>query len=174
MADLVLSGRHVRLRPVEAADHARLEAILAEPSVSRWWTAPGEGGAAADWLDGDDAVRLVIEHEGAVVGSIQFDEEPDPDYRHASIDLFLASEAQGRGLGPDAARALARYLFEQRGHHRLTIDPSAANERAIRAYRKIGFRPVGVMRNYERGSDSTWHDGLLMELLVGELTATDT
>ena len=92
------------------------------------------------------------------------------DYRSAGIDLFLTTDAQGRGLGPDAIRAVARYLFEERGHHRLTIDPAAANERAIHAYGKVGFRPVGIMRAYERGPDGSWHDNLLMDLLAGELT----
>ena len=105
-----------------------------------------------------------------MVGSIQFAEEDDGDYRSAGIDLFLATDAQGHGLGPDAIRTVARYLFEERGHHRLTIDPSAANERAISAYTRVGFRPVGVMRKYERGPDGTWHDGLLMDLLADELT----
>jgi aminoglycoside 6'-N-acetyltransferase len=45
------------------------------------------------------------------------------------------------------------------------IDPAATNERAIRSYRRVGFRDVGVMRRYERGGDGTWHDGLLMDLL---------
>jgi len=60
-------------------------------------------------------------------------------------------------------------LFEQRGHHRITIDPAAANERAIRSYTKVGFRPVGVMREYERGTDGRYHNGLLMDLLRHEL-----
>jgi len=30
-------------------------------------------------------------------------------------------------------------------------------------------RPVGIMRQAERGNDSTWHDSLLMELLADEL-----
>jgi aminoglycoside 6'-N-acetyltransferase len=64
---------------------------------------------------------------------------------------------------------VARYLFEHRGHHRITIDPAAHNERAIRSYRRLGFRPVGVMRRYERGADGTWHDGLLMDLLPEDL-----
>lgn len=33
----------------------------------------------------------------------------------------------------------------------------------------VGFRPVGVMRRYERGADGDWHDGLLMDLLADEL-----
>jgi RimJ/RimL family protein N-acetyltransferase len=53
---------------------------------------------------------------------------------------------------------------------RLTIDPAADNQRAIRAYRRVGFRPVGVLRRYERGPDGGWHDGLLMDLLPEDLT----
>jgi len=170
MTELTLSGRHVRLRPVEPEDLARLEAILAEPSVARWWNPPGEAGAAADWLADEGQTTFVIEHANAVVGSIQFAEVLDENYRSASIDLFLSSAAQGRGLGPDAIRTIARHLFEDGGHHRLTIDPAAANVRAIRAYRKVGFRPVGVMRAYERGADESWHDNLLMDLLIGDFT----
>jgi aminoglycoside 6'-N-acetyltransferase len=49
------------------------------------------------------------------------------------------------------------------------IDPAADSAAAIRCYSKVGFRPVGIMRRYERGSDGTWHDGLLMDLLAEEL-----
>ena len=167
-SEITVSGR-LRLRAVKLADRPRLERILAEPSVARWWTAASAAGAAADWLAGDDAIHFVIEDDGKVIGSIQVEEELDPDYEFASIDLFLTSAVQGRGLGPDVIRAIARHLFDVRGHHRLTIDPNLANERAIRAYQKVGFRPVGVMRSYERNADGTWHDNLLMDLLAGEL-----
>ncbi len=61
-------------------------------------------------------------------------------------------------------------LFEERGHHRLTIDPALANAAAIRAYEKAGFTRVGVMRRYERDAlGPDWHDSLLMELLADDL-----
>ncbi|MFE6856342.1 GNAT family N-acetyltransferase, partial [Streptomyces sp. NPDC057674] len=66
-------------------------------------------------------------------------------------------------------RALARHLVHELGFHRLVIDPAADNAPAIRCYTKVGFRPVGVMRQYERGADGSWHDGLLMDLLAEEL-----
>ncbi len=44
-----------------------------------------------------------------------------------------------------------------------------ANERAIRACATLGFRPVGRLRSYQRMPDGSWVDGLLMELLAGEL-----
>ena len=58
-----------------------------------------------------------------------------------------------------------RTCSSERGHHRLTIDPAADNEPAIRCYTAAGFRTVGVMRRYERGRDGSFHDGLLMELV---------
>jgi aminoglycoside 6'-N-acetyltransferase len=90
-------------------------------------------------------------------------------YRRAGIDIFLTRERHGQGLATDAIRTLARYLFDERGHHRLTIDPAADNDRAIRAYEAVGFHRVGVMRAYERGVDGSWHDGVLMDLLVDDL-----
>lgn len=93
------------------------------------------------------------------------------DYRHAGMDIFLAPDRHGQGLGTDALRTLARHLIDDRGHHRLTIDPAVANKAAIRAYEKLGFRPVGVMRQVERSPDGEWRDGLLMDLLADELTA---
>ena len=116
---------------------------------------------------------LVVEVAGEVIGAIQFQEGPDPDYRHAGIDLYLATRAHGRGLGREAIALLAGYLCEVRGHHRLVIDPAADNEAAIRCYASVGFKPVGRMREYEIGPDGTWHDGLLMDLLARELRLPD-
>lgn len=96
---------------------------------------------------------------------IEFHKENTPDFRHAGIDLFLDPQVHGRGLGGEAIALVARHLFEARGHHRLTIDPALANDRAIRCYEKVGFRRVGVMRSYWRDPDGVWRDGLLVEAL---------
>ena len=164
-----LDGRRVRLRPAEPRDEAPFLAILTDPTVDQWWQAVDAGADAKELATQDEIAVWAIEVGGEVVGLIQADEETDPMYRHASIDIVLASGAQDRGLGSDAVRAVARWLLEVRGHHRITIDPAAHNARAIRAYERVGFRPVGLMREYERGIDGTWHDGLLMDLLAAEL-----
>lgn len=108
--------------------------------------------------------------DGVLVGMVQYGEEDEPSYRHASIDVFVDPAAHGRGVGRDAVGALARHLVDDRGHHRLVIDPAADNQAAIRCYAAVGFRPVGVMRRYERDADGGgWHDGLLMDMLADEL-----
>ena len=165
-----LHGRQVTLRPVTLDDAPILAEILGEPSVAQWWGTFHLERARRDLTAGaPNEEGFAIEHEGAVVGYIQSVEETEPDFRHAGIDLFLRTDAQGRGLGPDAIRALAIELIDGRGHHRITIDPAAANTRAIEAYAKLGFRPIGIMRQYQRIADGTWIDALLMDLLAPEL-----
>jgi aminoglycoside 6'-N-acetyltransferase len=158
-----MAGR-LRLRPLAPEDGAELVRIHATPEVARWWGEPDKG---FPFTDDPGATRLVIEVDGAVAGMIQYAEELEPKYRHASIDLFLDPALHNHGHGTDAVRRVVRMLVE-RGHHRVTIDPAAANAAAIRAYEKAGFRPIGIMRSYERDADGRgWHDGLLMELVVG-------
>jgi aminoglycoside 6'-N-acetyltransferase len=166
-----LRGRIVTLRPVERADAPALAEILAEPSIARWWGTFDLARVEADLTDGSDPDEegFAILLAGDVVGYIQAVEETEPDFRHAGIDLFLATDVQGRGIGPDAIRTLAVHLIDERGHHRLTIDPAASNEAAIRAYAKVGFRPIGIMRAYQRMPDGRWVDALLMDLLADEL-----
>ncbi|HEX9041367.1 MAG TPA: GNAT family protein [Trebonia sp.] len=166
----VLHGRQVTIRTGDRDDVPPLHAVLSEESVTRWWGEPEDGEEIAAKLAGTgSSALLVVDVSGNVAGGIQYDEEEDPMYRHAGIDIFLGAAYQGRGVGTEAVSLLARFLFERRGHHRITIDPAAANNRAIRCYAKAGFRPVGVMRQYERGADGLFHDGLLMELLRDDL-----
>jgi aminoglycoside 6'-N-acetyltransferase len=151
----------VKLRPATAADLPRLQEIRAEPSVARWWAPQDEL-----WSEDDDEVLpFVIDVDGETAGFLELWEENEADFRHAGIDLFLTEAHQGRGVGGEAVRAAIAIAVE-RGHHRITIDPQASNERAIAAYRKVGFREVGVMRRYCRDAVSReWVDGLLMEFL---------
>ena len=168
-----LRGARVFLRPLQVDDVEPIAAIQAEPGVARWWGAPDEAELRRQAEGRSDDKALVIESDGKLVGLIQYYEENEPDYRHAAIDILLAKVAQGRGLGPDAVRTLARYLIDERGHHRLTIDPAVDNTPAIRAYEKVGFRPVGVLRDYWRSPEGEWRDGLLMDLVARELVRTD-
>ena len=155
------------LRTGRPEDAEALVRIRNEPEVARrWGSADIEEEVREEFIGTDEG--FVIEVDGQVVGAIQYHEENEPMYRHAGIDIFLTTSRHGQGLGTEAIRVLARYLFEERGHHRLTIDPAADNAAAIRAYEKVGFRRVGILRNYERGPDGVWHDGLLMDMLKEE------
>jgi aminoglycoside 6'-N-acetyltransferase len=165
---VTLRGEHVVLREATAGDVPHLAEILRTPEVARWWGARVEEDLH-DALEDADTTLWVVRHGDDDIGLVQAWEETDPMYRHAGIDISLHPDWHGRGLGTDTVRTVARHLIEDRGHHRITIDPAAGNAHAIRTYERVGFRPVGVLRQYERGLDGTWHDGLLMEMLAAEL-----
>ena len=165
-----LHGALVRLRPASRADIPELVTIRQTPEVYEWWRGGDDMAAAIEEdLNEPGVTAYVIEFEDRVVGWIQWQAEADPDYRHASMDIYVDPAVHGRGIGTDAVRTLGRHLLADHGHHRLTIDPAADNAAAIRSYSKVGFRPVGIMRQYERGADDSWHDNLLMDLLADEL-----
>jgi aminoglycoside 6'-N-acetyltransferase len=163
-----LRGQNVVLRQLRVDDVERVAEIQVEPCVVRWWGLPDEAQLRRQADGVSDEKAFAIETDGEFAGLIQCYEENEPDFRHAGIDIFLAERFQGRGLGTDAVRTLARYLIHECGHHRLIIDPAADNAGAIRTYEKVGFRAVGIMREYWRSSDGTWRDGLLMDLLARE------
>lgn len=154
------------LRPLANGDEAELRRIHMTPEVLRWWDTPDK---RFPW-DEPESTRLTIVVDGTVAGLIQYWEEREPKYRHAGIDLFLDPALHGRGIGSEAVRRVVRQLIEERGHHRVTIDPATANTAAIMAYEKVGFKAVGVMRQSERDVvGGGWHDSLLMELLASDV-----
>lgn len=162
----------MNLRPVGPGDVDALEAIMAEPAVARWWWGYDRERIEREFVGlGDDPTitSYVVEVDGEVAGIIQSWEEPDPEYRRANIDIGLGTRWHGRGVAVEAIRALARKLIDELGHHHLTIDPAASNGRAIACYKKVGFRPVGVLRQNELGPDGAFHDTLLMDLVPEEL-----
>lgn len=139
-----------------------------------WPSRPSSAGWGAHDLEKvrreilDEGDGWVIVADGETRGWIEFSKDPEPRYRRVDLDIFIATALHGRGHAREALRLVIRHFID-RGHHRFTIDPAVANERAIGAYASLGFRPIGTMRRYERADDGVWHDNLLMDLLAEEL-----
>lgn len=141
MTDDAIRGDLTSLRPASDADLELLTGWLTDPEVYRWWD--GTPARAEDLrrrgYTGSQRPRkqpFIVEAGAEPVGYIQACAE---DATAGGIDLFLIPAARGRGLGPDAARALVRYLAEVRGWRRVTVDPAVDNVRAVRAWEKAGF-----------------------------------
>ncbi|HEY3543216.1 MAG TPA: GNAT family N-acetyltransferase [Gaiellaceae bacterium] len=150
---LRVHGRLTSLRPATAGDVDRLVAWHADPDVARYWD--GETFTTAEMaerLARDDVDAWIVEGAGGEpVGYLQTHPE--------GIDMFLIPSVRGRGLGPDAARAMTEHLLAS-GRTRVTVDPYEWNESAIRAWQRAGF--VEVSRGHPPDEDhaSPW---VLME-----------
>jgi aminoglycoside 6'-N-acetyltransferase len=166
----LLRGERVTLRPLSEEELDELAAIVASPGVREWWAwrAEDDPGQLREELRNEGGA-FAIEVDKALAGWLGFTEQADAAYRHAALDIILAPPYQDRALGSEALRTAIRWFVDHRGHHRFTIDPALHNQRAIRAYEAVGFRRVGVLRRYERGTDGLWHDNLLMDLLTEDL-----
>jgi aminoglycoside 6'-N-acetyltransferase len=137
-----LHGRLTAIRPATLDDIDLLVAWHGDPEVARYWddeTYTRE--EMEERLSRTDVEAFVIEETGVPVGYIQA--WKDDDGHSGGVDMFLVPHARGRGLGPDAARALARHLRDDRGWDRVTVDPYVWNDRAVRAWQRSGFEPVG-------------------------------
>jgi aminoglycoside 6'-N-acetyltransferase len=135
----VVRGSLTTLRAATDADAELLVEWHADPEVSRYWD--GETFTREQMLQRlrrPDVDAFIVEADGESVGYVQAWREGDA----GGIDMFLIPDARGRGLGPDAARALARHLNEESGWTRVTVDPYVWNDAAIRAWRKAGFAEV--------------------------------
>lgn len=164
-----LRTQRLMLRTAQRQDREGVAAVFECETVRRWWgTQSGEDVEEFTADENPDTTRMVIELMGAVIGVIQFHEEDDPMYRHAGIDVAIHRDHQRQGLASEAIRAVIDHLASL-GHHRVVIDPNAANKTAIATYRSLGFREVGIMSSYEWSEHlQCWTDGLLMELLISE------
>ncbi|HYP23442.1 MAG TPA: GNAT family protein [Actinomycetota bacterium] len=159
---MTLRGERVELRPLEPGDLDAVRRIRASDAVVRWWGRPDD-----DFPPDDGDPRFAVVIGGAVAGMVQYYEEPDPEARHADVDVFLDAGYHGRGYGTDAMRTIVRHLAEERGHHRVTLSTDPGNAAAIRCYEKVGFRAVGITQA-SRWDDvaEQWVDELLMDLVT--------
>jgi aminoglycoside 6'-N-acetyltransferase len=129
------------VRPATQGDVDLLVGWHAHPEVARYW-----GGKVYSReqllarLARPQVDAYIVEAGGEPVGYLQawFGDTADV----TGLDMFLIPEARGRGLGPDVARTLARYLLREAGRTRVTVDPELWNESAVRSWKRAGFRPV--------------------------------
>ena len=144
-----IRGQLTTVRRASEEDVDLLVRWHADPDVARYWD--DEVFTRDEMLERlrrSDVEAFVIEEGVDPVGYLQVWADGD----QGGLDMFLVPAARGRGLGPDAARAVALYLQSERGWSRVTVDPYLWNEAAKRAWRRAGFRDVA---EHEPDSDHT-------------------
>lgn len=140
-------------RGVTEADLSMLAVWLERPHVAEWWDEVNDKLAEIRQAITDPATRpFIAALDGRPIGYIQcYDPhlEEDHPYRDQpkgtlGVDQFIGEpELVGIGHGSRLIAAFAEGLFHE-GAPRIIVDPDPANDRAIRAYEKAGFRPFGL------------------------------
>lgn len=83
----------------------------------------------------------------------------------------IAVAEPGTGSGTRLLRDLVDWVFRETDTNRLDLDVYVENERARRAYEKVGFTVEGTLRDWLRSADGNFHALHVMSLLRREWIA---
>lgn len=99
------------------------------------------------FMNGKKTFALMLKENGKVIGSLGLEEmEPDPEGSEKmgrEIGYVLSKEYWGRGLMPEAVKAVVDYCFHVLGYDYLTCGHFLRNDRSRRVVEKCGFRYFG-------------------------------
>jgi RimJ/RimL family protein N-acetyltransferase len=162
----------VTLRVAREDDLPMLEELTQDPErtgefewfgwsdLRRWRRGWDENG-----LIGADGGTLVVASGGQRHGFVNWRrQQVTPSGFCWEIGIILLPEARGKGIGSQAQRLLARYLFAHSTVHRIWAATETDNNAEQRALEKAGFTKEGVIRGggWRNGA---WRDGVVYSLL---------
>lgn len=159
---LPIVGPLVTLRAPRQEDHAPLVAILAEPEVALWWVGYTPERVQAEFIDEPGTTRI-IEVDGECAGVLVVLRGSDPEYPTTVMHIFIGTRFRGRRIGEEALALGIRAEFAA-GISRITLDPNIHNEGVIRSYERLGFKRVGVFRDYQVRPGGHLEDAMFLDL----------
>lgn len=149
----------VRFDPLQEGHLVLLKRWLAEPHVARWWQEPSDESELRNkylvQLRARRIEPLVIVMNNRPIGFIQCYEAcrigggwwEDTEPGVFGIDQFIGDPALiGQGIGSKVILEFVRVLAERPAVRAIIADPDPTNERAIRAYERVGFIRKGLIR----------------------------
>jgi len=161
---LRVDDRHV-LRPWVPGDVAALVSAYADPDIQRWNLHSYDEAEAAQlvarFLESwrrETAAHWAIARvdDDLAVGRVGL-RTLDLAEGEGEVSYWLTPPSRGDGLATRAVAAVANWLLDDLGLHRLTLGHSTANPASCRVATKAGFELEGTLRSALRHRDG-WHD----------------
>ena len=158
-APQVLQGGRIRLRPLLSSDLRRCVKWFSDPQIIRFLgrnspvTMLEEERWFRDYERRTDEQIFAIEVDGVHIGNIGL-HKIDRVHRKAEVGIVIGEATfWSKGYGTEAMRTALRYAFGPLGLNKVSLDVLEYNDRAIRTYERLGFRPEGVHREdvYKEG-----------------------
>lgn len=157
-----LLTERLKLRAPKRADSAALDEAIQETldELVLWlpWARPGHSlGDTRRYLRGARSARnrrqafeFVIEHQGdgRLLGMVSL-HRIDWMRRSGGIGYWVRRSEWGRGIAPEAARAMLDVAFIECGLHRVEVLVAPENKPSQRVVDKVGFVREGVARGAE-------------------------
>jgi RimJ/RimL family protein N-acetyltransferase len=163
------------LRPWRSDDVTWMHDVGQDAEVARWTHLPrpfdvAEAEAYVDaamglWREGAGAAFVITSRsDAASLGAVT---RFGPDGHAATLGLWLAPEARGRGVGTRALRLVIDWTFATTDVTRIDCYLEVGNEASTRMVERVGFRREGLLRAWDVGPDG------LMDCVVWSILRTD-
>lgn len=151
----MLKGNNVILRAIERDDLKRMHELARNVDLvllgdGEWQPTP-LAAFEKDFdkhLEREEKSWFTIEVDGEVIGGCGLHHS---DRRNATTQFGIGiydPRYVGRGYGREAIELLLGWAFRVQNWRRVWLTTLACNERAIRAYRKLGFIDEGRLREH--------------------------
>lgn len=164
-----LTGKHVRLEPLDVAHASALAAAASSDRSSFGWTTVPDGLAAAETFvaaavaaatagaEVPFAVRSLA--SGEIVGSTRFLgiqrwTWPSADGHPDAVEIgatWYSAATQGTVINPEAKLLLLMHAFDVWHAQRVQLKTDARNARSRAGIAKLGAHFEGVLRNFQPG-----------------------
>ena len=176
---ILLTGRHVRLEPLERRHLPALVAAAQDPEVFQFFLTPALGAEAemSKWLEdrlantaagtevGWATVRV---SDSRVVGATTFLDIRRPNRGLEIGNTWLAKEAWRTPVNTEAKLLQLTHAFEKLGAVRVQLKTDERNARSRAAIARLGATFEGILRKYQAR-----YDGYVRHTAIFSLTAEE-
>lgn len=88
--------------------------------------------------------------------------------RTAVVGIMIGDKNYwGKGYGTDAMKVLLKFIFENMNINKVKLNVFSFNERAIKSYKKCGFKVEGILKD-EIFKEGKYYDEVLMAIFKEE------
>lgn len=169
---MMLKGKKVILRPIRLSDAERFVKWFNDKEVNKFLnyrslTLKAEKKYIKDRLAGKmpDALHFCIDTtEGVHIGATSLD-SINNFHRRATFGIIIGDKKYwNKGYGSEAAKLILNYGFKKLKLHRIDLDVYTYNPRAIKVYKRLGFKEEGRKIEYTK-LGKKFYDAITMSLL---------
>jgi RimJ/RimL family protein N-acetyltransferase len=126
--------------------------------------------AVARFSTDDQTSSAFAMYERTTMRLIGFVDLRNIDYRQRTAELGIMigeHECWGKGFGTETLHLVLEYAFSVLGLHNVMLSLAGYNERALRTYRRVGFREIGRRREI-CSIGNKLYDAVIMDCLSTE------
>ena len=143
MPDLPLKGRRITIRSFSLADENRRQAWAKfdDPYLSRYNFTPRLKPSNLVLYERlRDRIRLALDDPTDNLIGYVFLKPFERDERAMEIGICFSADQIGHGLGREALELILPWAIETLNVDRIVLDVDEINQRALRLYRRLGFK----------------------------------